>query len=209
VGSARSDFDAAVTAHLDAATLLRGAAADARDDNLQVKQLRERLSSQAARIGAAATELRLPAPRLSVESAPATPDVAAALGRAETAMQQADTALGNALRGVARASGKPVLLPDASPVLRAALVYFGLSLLAWVVQFALLAATDYQLSTAVGSLCGLPLLAFGGGVLILQTLGQPRGGEKIEYPVKLGAVICLAGLPVMWLILLVGFAILR
>ena len=201
MGSARSDFDAAVTAHLDAATLLRGAAADARDDNLQVKQLRERLSSQAARIGAAATELRLPAPRLSVESAPATPDVAAALGRAETAMQQADTALGNALRGVARASGKPVL--------RAALVYFGLSLLAWVVQFALLAATDYQLSTAVGSLCGLPLLAFGGGVLILQTLGQPRGGEKIEYPVKLGAVICLAGLPVMWLILLVGFAILR
>ena len=205
MGSARSDFDAAVTAHLDAATLLRGAAADARDDNLQVKQLHEQLTSQAARLGAAATQLGLPAPRLSVDSSPATPDIAAALGRAETAMRQADAALGKALR----AGTMPVLLPEASPALRATLVYGGFCVVAWIVQFALLAATDYDLLAAMTSLCGLPLLAFGGGALTLHTLGQPRGGDRIGYSLKLGAVICFAALPLMWLLLLVAFATLR
>lgn len=205
MGSASSAFDAAVSAHLDAAALLRGAKADAREDNFQVRQLHERLSAQAARLGTAATDLGLPSPRLSVDSTPATPDLDAALDRAETALRQADAALGQALQ----AGTMPVLLPDSSPVLRATLVYGAYSLLAWMVQFLLLAASDYQLGTALLSLCGLPLLAFGAGVLTLHMFGQPRAGERIAYSVRLGALICFAALPLMWLILLVAFAILR
>ena len=184
---------------------LRGAAADAREDNVQVKQLREQLTVQAGQLGSAAAQLGLPAPRLSVESAPATPDVGAALGRAETAMRQADSRLGEALK----AGTLPVLLPESTPALRATVVYGTFCLLAWAVQFTLLAATDYQLLAAMASLCGMPLVAFGAGVLTLHTLGQPRSGDRIGYSARLGAVICFAGLPLMWLILLVTYAVLR
>ena len=205
MGSASSAFDAAVSAHLDAAALLRGARADAREDNVEVRRLHERLTAQATRLGSAATELGLPAPRLSVESAPATPDVAAALGRAGEAMRQADTALDQALQ----AGTTPVLLPGSSPVPRAVAVYGGYSVLAWILQFVLLAATDYQLGAALLSLCGLPLLAFGAGVLTLHIFGQPRAGEPIAYSTRLGGLICFAALPLLWLILLVAFAIVR
>jgi hypothetical protein len=201
VGSARTAFDAAVTAHLGAAALLRGARADAREDNVQVRQLHERLTTQAARLGAAATQLGLPAPRLSAESsAPATPDVAAALGQAETALRQADTELDKALQAITM----PMLMPQASPGLRAAVVYGGFAIVAWLFHYTLLAAVDYEVVTTVSSLCGLPLLAFGAGLLTLQTLGQPRTGERIAYSPKLGAVICFGGLPLLWLILLVA-----
>lgn len=203
--SASSAFDAAVSAHLDAAALLRGAKADAREDNVKVSRLHERLTAQAARLGTAANELGLPAPRLSAESAPAAPDVGAALGRAETAMRQADTALSQALR----TGTMPMLLPEASPALRATLVYGTYSVVAWIVQFVLLAATDYQLRAALLSLCGLPMLAFGAGVLTLHSLGQPRAGERIAYSMRLGGVICFVALPLMWLMLLVAFALLR
>jgi hypothetical protein len=205
VTSASSAFDAAVSAHLDAAALLRGARADAREDNLRLRQLHELLAAQATRLGTAATELRLPAPRLSVESTPATPDVDAALGFAESALRRADSDLDRALR----AGTMPPLLPAVSPALRATLVYGALSVLAWLIQFILLAAVDYQVGPALLSLCGLPMLAFGAGVLTLQTVGQPRTGERIAYSLPLGAVLCFAALPVMWLILLGGFAILR
>lgn len=199
-------FDAAVTAHLDAAALLRGAKADARDDNVQVQQLHEHLTAQAVRLGTAAGQLGLPAPRLSVESAPATPDVGAALGRAANALHQADTHLGRALR----AGAMPVLLPGLSPIPRAVIVYAGCGVLAWIVQYMLLVATDYDLLAAVSSLCGLPLLAFGASTAILQTLGQPRAGhERIKYSFKVGAVICFVALPLLWLTLLVGLAMVR
>jgi hypothetical protein len=205
VDPARSAFDAAVAAHLDAAVHLHGAAADSREDNAEVRQLRELLAAQATRLGAAAGQLGVPAPRLDVDSAPATPDVAAALDRAETSMRQADARL----QGALRVATLPVLLPESAPALRATLVYGTFCLVAWVVQFSVLTVTDYRLVTALASLCGLPLLAFGAGLLTLYTLGQPRSGDRIRYSTWLGVVVCFAGLPLMWLILLVAFTLFR
>ncbi|BCJ33768.1 hypothetical protein Athai_12710 [Actinocatenispora thailandica] len=161
---------------------------------------REELAEQAGR-------LRLPAPDFSAAGPGEVPDlldpvpVADRLGRAEQRLR--DAARSGA--EVDRLAASPPLLPSWRPRPRAAVVYAACSFAGLVGQLVLISVASRrgilgQISVYGWTCCGFPLLAFLVGVLLVGLVCRPRAGGAVQRTPRLGALICLASLPVYVLV---------
>jgi hypothetical protein len=100
------------------------------------------------------------------------------------------------------------LLPQAGPTGRLAAVFGALALIGWILQCGFITASNgTDARTLFLSLCGLPLIVFLAGILLLQTLGQPKVGDKVDYQWRIGAIIALVLMPMGWLFLVLVLAI--
>ncbi|MEW2442720.1 hypothetical protein [Micromonospora marina] len=175
-----------------------------RSGRAAVDQITHRLETQRLHLHQLAATLRLPEPHVGGVVPSPVPDPAEALRRAGAAAAAADTAAERAHRRAAQ----PPLLPGFTPLARNAVVYAAaatLGTLASVLMFAVSPDADlgripWQL--APWSLCGLPALAFFAGYLTIGLVGQPRIGGGGNRSMPAGGVICLVGMPILWLILI-------
>ena len=171
----------------------------------ELSVLTVRLGAQHDSLVALATRAQLPAPWLEGVTPAGFTTVEQMLAGARAALDGADEHLAAVQQHVC-----PPLLPSAAPTARAALVFGAWSLAAVVVQCGLLVLTDgTNAGAAVVSLCGMPLVAVGGSLVTLLAAGQPKVGARIAYPIKAGVVLCLLGMPLAWILLLAGLAVLR
>jgi hypothetical protein len=91
------------------------------------------------------------------------------------------------------------------------LIYTAWALLGWLAQCGLFViSSETNFGTLAWSLCGLPAVAWFAGYLTISLGAQPRmaGGEFPKSP-KLGGVICFAGMPLAWLLLVAAFTFIR
>lgn len=196
---------AAGYALLGAARQRSGSSADLDLLDQQLRQLTARLVEQRGRLTELAKGLGAPPPWLDGVSPSGVDDARVVVAQAMACTDQADTDIAAIQRQIA-----PPLLPELSPMGRAVVVYGGWSLIGWFLQCGLMVATNGTdvLATAI-SLCGLPVLAFMLALLTMHLGGQPRHGSRSGYGVKLGAVICLVGMPLAWVVLIIGLAVAR
>ncbi|HKS99919.1 MAG TPA: hypothetical protein VJT31_10345 [Rugosimonospora sp.] len=173
-------------------------------------RLKHRLTGQRNRLLELAQELRLTAPALGEVPRSGLADTDEAVRRAWEAVEQAD----GAMHQTRERATRPTLLPGMQPVARNALVYASTTALFAIVSCGLvifgtsrsLTSGRSPLWTAPWSLCGLPALAFFAGYFIVANFGRPRvdTGQPHNRSVRLGGLICFAG---MWLIWLIGISV--
>jgi hypothetical protein len=191
---------------------------EAESGRVALDRLVDRLAGQQADLTNAASALRMRM-RL-IDPAPSTEGTLAdTLRQAEQAADAADQAREEALRR----ARQPQFLPDASPVTRNAAVYGMCAGVALVFQtgLALLGDRVDTVGAALWSLCGLPVIAFFVGYLVIGVVaipripptpaqpdrsgkrGQPkRGNADPDRSPRLGLAICFLALPVAWAVLL-------
>jgi hypothetical protein len=170
-------------------------------------KLTKHLDAQRAFLLTLAKTLSLPEPWIGPADRSSVTDVAQALHRAADAANDADAEA----RKAEQAGTRPVLLPDASPTARNALIYSGWATLGWLLQCGLLSfGSETDFGVLAWSLCGLPALAFFAGYLTVATLGQPRVRHG-DYPkqARLGGAICFVGMPLAWIGLVAMFGFIR
>jgi hypothetical protein len=170
----------------------------------EVEPLRRRLVLQRDRLTRTAKDLRLAAPDLGGVSPSGVSDPAELGQRTNHALEQADALL----KAVDDRAREPGLLPGVHPTLRNGLVYAGATVLAGLLSCGLTIfgtrGPDHRfpLWTAPWALCGLPAVAFFAGYFIIGSLGRPRLGSTgpLDRSVRLGGLICLLGLWLIWAI---------
>ncbi len=173
-----------------------------------VDPVKHRLTLQRARLLRVAQELRLPAPSSAEIPRSGLTDIDEALRRAAEAIERADGTVQQAEDRGRQAT----LLPGVHPVARNALIYAGTTAIASLITCGLTlfgpgAQTNrLPLWLAPWALCGLPALAFFAGYFIIANFGRPRvgGAEPTTRSVRLGGVICLLGL---WLVYIFGIVV--
>lgn len=167
----------------------------ARTAGEDLDRLTTHLEAQRDYLVGLATKLKLPDPWIGPATRSSVTDVAEALHRAADAANAAETEA----RRAERAGSRPLLLPDASPTARNALIYSAWAFAAWLLQCGLVTispANDF--GVLAWSLCGLPALAFFGGYITVSTLGQPRVGAAYPKHARLGGAICFGGMLLAW-----------
>jgi hypothetical protein len=191
---------------------------DTESGRVALDQLVDRLAGQQADLTSAASALRIRM-RL-IDPAPSTArTVAEALRQAGQATDAADQAREEALQR----AGQPQFLPDVSPVARNAAVYGLCAGVALVFQTVLVLLADQvdTVGAALWSLCGLPVIAFFVGYLVIGVVAVPRippaathqdrSGRRTQpkrvtadpdRSPRLGLAICFLALPVAWLVLI-------
>lgn len=197
--------------YLDAARRLGAAApisaGTAAEHQRRIVTLSDQALTQRDELTERAGRLRLPAPDFAAAGAGELPDllepvpVADRLARAEQRLGDATTAGAE----VDRLAASPPLLPSWRPRMRAAVVYAACSFAGLVGQLVLISVASRrgvlgQLSVYGWTCCGFPLLAFLAGVLLVGLLCRPRAGGAVQRTPRLGALICLASLPVYVLV---------
>jgi hypothetical protein len=171
-------------------------AAVARTAGDDLERLTTHLEVQRDYLQALGKKLKLPVPDLGPAHRSPITDVAEALHRAADAANAADTEG----RRAERAGSRPLLLPDASPTARNALIYGGWTFAAWLLQCGLVNFSPVNdFGVLAWSLCGLPALAFFGGYITVSTLGQPRVGAEYPKQARLGGAICFGGMLLAWI----------
>ncbi len=210
MSTAAASYGTAVSRHRSAASYVDIAQALlAGTGDLRLQQLMAQLADQRTRLSALAFQLQLPAPWLAGQQ---LNQVGIDSISGDQALDQASNSLLQAeasIREIQQQLSAP-LLPKATPAVRAGLVYGAWSLVGWLVQCGLLVASNGTSPSALlTSLCAMPVLAFGGGVLTLHLFGQPREGAKANYFFKLGIGFCLLAMPLAWIALIGGLALLR
>lgn len=180
----RADESAAA----DRASVVRTAGDD-------VDRLTTHLDAQREYLVSLSKKLKLPEPWIGPADRSPVTDVAQALHRAADAANAAETEA----RRAERAGSRPLLLPDASPTARNALIYGGWGFAAWLLQCGLVTfSPSNDFGVLAWSLCGLPALAFFGGYITVSTLGQPRVGAEYPKQARLGGAICFGGMLLAW-----------
>jgi hypothetical protein len=177
-------------------------AAVARTANDDLDRLATHVEAQREYLVSLAKKLKLPEPWIGQAGRSSVTDVAEALHRAADAANAAETEA----RRAERAGSRPILLPDASPTARNAVIYGAWAFAAWLLQCGLaLVSAENDFSTIAWSLCGLPALAFFGGYITVSTLGQPRVGAEYPKQARLGGAICFGGMLLAWIGLVAVF----
>jgi hypothetical protein len=195
----------AATRRLGVAAPISAEAAAAHQE--RIVALSDRALTQRDELTERAGRLRLPAPDFTAAGPGELPDllepvpVADRLALAERRLAAA-TAAGTE---VDRLAASPPLLPSWRPRPRAAVVYAACSFAGLVGQLVLISVASRrgvlgQISVYGWTCCGFPLLAFLIGVLLVGLLCRPRVGGAVQRTPRLGALICLASLPVYVLI---------
>ncbi len=209
-------FGRAVVAHREAASHLAAAHAlmaagrlanpeAMSTHNAGLQKLATQLAAQRENLTRLAGQMQIAQPGFEGIPPSNVSDIAQAITRANDSASLAEEQIGQASKEV-----MPTLFPTIAPTTRALIVYIGWALLFWLVQCGLLIGTNGTNAGAIVlSLCGMPVLAFGSSLATLMVLGQPRVGPKHKYSPKLGAIICLLGMPVAWILLIVVLANLR
>jgi hypothetical protein len=178
----------------------------AQSANADLTELTRHLAAQQTHLVNLAKTLRLPEPWFGTVARSPVTNLPEALHRAADAANAAD----DEARAAEQAGSRPLLLPDLAPTGRNALIYGGCALVGWLFQCALVSfGPETDFGTIAWSLCGLPALAFFAGYLTVSTLGQPRVGKAYPKDVRLGGLICFVGMPLAWIALIAGFALLR
>lgn len=169
-------------------------------------RLTRHLEAQEDLLHRLARTLKLPAPFIGKADRSSVTDVAQALHLAADAANAADVEA----RRAEHIGTRPILLPDASPTARNALIYGGWAGLGWLLQCGLMTFSDEtDFGVLAWSLCGLPAIAFFAGYLTVSTLGQPRVGGDLPKQARLGGVICFGGMTLAWIALIAAFSFLR
>jgi hypothetical protein len=169
----------------------------------RIVALSDRALTQRDELAEQAGRLRLPAPDFAAAGPGELPDlldpvpVADRLARAEQRLAAAAAAGAE----VDRLAASPPLLPSWRPRPRAAVVYAACSFAGLIGQLVLISVASRrgilgQISVYGWTCCGFPLLAFLAGVLLVGLLCRPRLGGAVQRTPRLGALICLASLPV-------------
>jgi hypothetical protein len=160
-----------------------------------IDRLTTHLEAQREYLVSLAKKLKLPEPYVGTADRSSITDVAEALHRAADAANAAETEA----RRAERAGSRPLLLPDASPTARNALIYGSWAFTAWLLQCGLVTfSPTNDFGVLAWSLCGLPALAFFGGYITVSTLGQPRVGAEHPKQARLGGAICFGGMLLAW-----------
>jgi hypothetical protein len=177
----------------EAAAADRAAVARTAGDDLE--RLTTHLAAQREYLVSLAKKLKLPEPWIGPADRSSVTDVAEALHRAADAANAAEMEA----RRAERAGSRPILLPDASPTARSALIYSAWAFAIWLLQCGLVNfSPELTFSVLAWSLCGLPAVAFFGGYLTVSTLGQPRVGAAHPKHARLGGAICFGGMLLAW-----------
>lgn len=169
------------------------------------EDLRNRLSAQREYLSGVATRLHEPAPRFDESLRAGLTDVDEAVRLGWQAVDRADAEA----RGAEQRALAPALLPGMSTNGRNVVVYLATTLLSALVSFGMwelnpnTRAGHIPWSLLPWSLCGLPAVAFFAGYLTIAALGRSRihKSEKGDRSVRLGGVICLIGLWLVWALL--------
>lgn len=211
-------FGQAVVAHREAASHLEAAYAlmaagqrFAQNDaaglsyDTELRRIATQLAAQRGSLATLSGQLQVAQPGLEGILPSKVGDITEAIARANDCARLAEDGIGTAQRQV-----MAPLFPAISPMARALLVYCGWGLACWLVQCGLLVGTNGTNANAIViSLCGMPVLAFAASYLTLEVFGQPRVGTRHKYSLKLGGAICFLGMPVAWILLVTGLAIVR
>ncbi|GAA1029576.1 hypothetical protein GCM10009557_18560 [Virgisporangium ochraceum] len=188
----------------EAAAADRAAVSRTAADDLD--KLTRHLDAQRELLNNLATTLKLPEPWTGKADRSSVTDVAQALHLAADAANAADVQA----RRAEQIGANPILLPDASPTARNALIYGAWAAVGWLVQCGLVTVSqETDFGVLAWSLCGLPALAFFAGYLTVATVGQPRVGAGLPKQARLGGAICFVGMPLAWIALIAAFSFLR
>jgi hypothetical protein len=188
----------------DAAAADRAAVSQTAADDLE--RLTDHLDAQKDLLHKLAGTLKLPEPWIGPADRSSVTNVSQALHLAADAANGADVEA----RRAEIISTRPVLLPDASPTARNAIIYGAWAGVGWLMQCGLLSVspeTDFE--TLAWSLCGLPALAFFAGYITVATVGQPRVGGGLPKQARLGGAICFVGMPLAWVALIAAMNFIR
>ncbi|MGH3656143.1 MAG: PspA/IM30 family protein [Micromonosporaceae bacterium] len=206
------------TARRDEATQAAELKQETESGRVGLDRLVDRLTEQQAALHEAAHQLRTRMPQIN--PAPSSALTAReALTRAQAA---ADTSESEREYALNRAQ-QPQLLPHWSTTPRNAVVYASCAGVALVLQVILMLLSGQIDATTVAlwSLCGLPVIAFFVGYLVIGIVGVPRIPPKpaerddqgrvippkkrmapqLDRTPKLGFAICFLTLPVFWLLI--------
>lgn len=176
-----------------------GRAAASRTAGEDLEKLTNHLDAQKDLLYKLAGTLKLPEPWIGPADRSSVTDVSQALHLAADAANAADVEA----RRAETIGTRPILLPDASPTTRNALVYGAWAGVGWLLQCGLMSVSqETNFETLAWSLCGLPALAFFAGYLTVATVGQPRVGGNLPKQPRLGGAICFVGMPLAWIALI-------
>jgi hypothetical protein len=204
-------FGQAVTEHREALSYVDAANALVAGDPAQaeaqqrLQRLTQRALAQRAELGGLAERLKAGQPVVDGLSTRTAESAAGAMELAESHLAAAQAKI----KEITGQINVP-LLPNVPALARMAIVFGGLGLVAWIFQCGLITVTNGTDARTLGlSLCGFPLLVFLLGVLVLQSAGQPKLGDRVKYPWKIGAVLALVLMPLAWVVFIIVLLLVR